>query len=288
MDINNFDGNASLVLERIMSSYGVATQKALSEATGIPTNTVSNWVQRNSVPSNVILKCSVDTGADARWLVTGELAKADSSQPSRALKGKPLYDKILASGGKAVLRRILDAYGFDTQKELGDLLNISSGTISTWVRRNFFPGDVVIACALDTGVSLEWLSTGSGAMQDLPAGVKNSVPGAITLECLQLVAGKLEPQGQCIVDNRFLPKDISQDSLRYIYSGSRAWLISFDSFELSNGTWLLDIDGTLDVYSVSRRPGNRLRVSGKDGEFECSVDEVKARGVVASCIKQLL
>lgn len=54
-------------------------------------------------------------------------------------------------GGKAVLQRILDAYGFTMQKQLGDLHELSSGTISTWVRRNFFPGDVVVACALDTG-----------------------------------------------------------------------------------------------------------------------------------------
>lgn len=45
----------------------------------------------------------------------------------------------MANGGRAVLRRILDAYGFTLQKELGDLLGISSGTISTWVRRDFSP-----------------------------------------------------------------------------------------------------------------------------------------------------
>lgn len=72
----------------------------------------------------------------------------------------------MGNGGKTVLRRILDAYGFNMQKELGDLLGISSGTISTWVRRDFFPGDVVVTCALDTGVSLEWLATGKGQMRD--------------------------------------------------------------------------------------------------------------------------
>ena len=62
------------------------------------------------------------------------------------------------------MRRILFAYGCTMQKDLGDLLGISSGTISTWVRRDFFPGDVVVACALDTGVSLAWLATGKGEM----------------------------------------------------------------------------------------------------------------------------
>jgi lambda repressor-like predicted transcriptional regulator len=69
-------------------------------------------------------------------------------------------------GGKAVLGRMLQAYGFSMQKELGDRFGLSSGTISTWVRRNYFPGDVVVVCALDTGVSLRWLATGQGAMHD--------------------------------------------------------------------------------------------------------------------------
>ena len=66
----------------------------------------------------------------------------------------------MANGGKPVLRRILDAYGFTMQKQLCELLDISSGMVSTWVRRNYFPGDVVVACALDTGVDLRWLATG--------------------------------------------------------------------------------------------------------------------------------
>lgn len=47
-------------------------------------------------------------------------------------------------GGKAVLQRILDAYGFTMQKQLGDLHELSSGTISTWVRRNFSPGMLLL------------------------------------------------------------------------------------------------------------------------------------------------
>jgi hypothetical protein len=115
------------------------------------------------VPGNVFVECAIETGADIEWLVTGELAKANSTRAT--LKGQALYEEVMASGGKPVLRRILDAYGFSMQKELGDLLGISSGTISTWVRRDFFPGDVVVTCALDTGVSLEWLATGKGQMR---------------------------------------------------------------------------------------------------------------------------
>ncbi|WP_332875562.1 S24/S26 family peptidase [Rahnella victoriana] len=58
--------------------------------------------------------------------------------------------------------------------------------------------------------------------------------------------------------------------------------------ELSNGSWLLDIDGTLDVYLVSKRPGNKVRIIGQDGEFECSTNEVTAKGLVVVILKSVL
>lgn len=122
-------------------------------------------MQRDSVPGNAIIKCALDTGADLKWLVSGGVANANIKNThittsTRADRGKSLLKKMLSTGGKAVLKRILDAYGFSTQKELSEYLEISTGTISTWVRREYFPGDVVITCALDSGASLEWLATG--------------------------------------------------------------------------------------------------------------------------------
>ncbi|NUA42408.1 hypothetical protein HAT93_00008 [Dickeya solani] len=196
MNTNSNAVSAAFVLERIMSSYGVKTQKELSEVTEIPTNTISNWVQRGNVPGNIILKCALDTGADAGWLVTGEFANANVFTHKSPLKGKALYEQILSSGGKAVLRRMLDAYGFSTQKELGDLLGIAPGTISTWIRRDFFPGDVVVTCALDTGVSLAWLATGKGSPQqnDVPVS-RHDDSGICLIPRNLLKTGKLQDAG---------------------------------------------------------------------------------------------
>ena len=161
--MNYSKGDASEILDRLSSAYGVNSQKALAEALGVPAANVSNWLQRNSVPGGAFVKCSLDTDADLRWLSTGEFENSNNQISKRSLKGKELYDQILNSGGKAVLQRILQAYGFKTQKELSDLLGIPTGTISTWIRRDFFPGDVVVTCALDTGVSLEWLCLGDNS-----------------------------------------------------------------------------------------------------------------------------
>ncbi|MGG5218965.1 helix-turn-helix domain-containing protein [Rahnella variigena] len=282
--------NASAVLERLSSSYGVTTQKELSVCLEIPAGNVSAWMQRGSVPGNAIIKCALDTGADLKWLVTGVFAnaninKTNTSKSTKIVRGKSLLKKMLSAGGKAVLKRVLDAYGFTTQKELSEYLEISTGTISTWVRREYFPGDVVITCSLDTGFSLEWLATGEMNNESQKEPVTSGIP---MISKKILLAGKLDDDGFCYIDESFIPEEVIFKDLNYVRSGKSAWLIDMGVNKLSNGLWLLDIDGTLDVYSVSKRPGNKIRITGQDGEFECLTDEVAAKGLVVVILKNAL
>lgn len=41
-------------------------------------------------------------------------------------------------------------------------IGFGPGTVSIWIRRDYFAGEVVVQCILDTRVSLEWLATGKG------------------------------------------------------------------------------------------------------------------------------
>ena len=277
---------ATDVLERMLASYGFVMQKELAERLGIAKSNVAGWLQRGQIPGNAIVQCALDTGADVNWLVTGELANASYSTIEPTKKGKALLDTMLSSGGKAVLRRMLDAYGFKTQKELGDLLEISSGTISTWIRRDYFPGEIVITCALDTGVSLEWLATGlaKSPKENNTAVINESESFRVGKKLL--IAGKLEENGSCVIDGTFLPQGLSIERLCLVKAGNRSWIIELGLNEISNGSWLLDIDGILDVYAVSRRPGNQLHIIGNDAEFDCAADQVIAKGVVAAVINQ--
>ncbi|MFZ8719812.1 phage repressor protein CI [Enterobacter hormaechei] len=278
--MNDEDLNTQDVIERISSAYGVSTQKALAEVLGVPSNSVSTWVQRNSFPGKAIIQCSLDTGADLNWLLTGQIANLNL-QDSSPLKGKALYDEILASGGKPVLRRILDAYGFTMQKELGDLLDISSGTISTWVRRDFFPGDVVVTCALDTGVSLEWLATGKGKMRESK---EASFSDISTIKKSRLESGELKDAGAWHPDPSMIPSD--SEKLIFVEGVGASWLVDRSASNLSNGRWLIDIDGALDVFDVIRLPGGKVRLSNKSAEFECNISDIKPAGSVVLTLEK--
>ncbi|EID1645172.1 phage repressor protein CI [Escherichia coli] len=275
LDVQWRIGAANGVLERLMSAYGVKMQKDLADRLGIAKHSVSGWVQRDAIPGNIIVRCCLDTGADINWLVNGELANANLDLQHSRLKGKELYDEIMTNGGKTVLRRILDAYGFTMQKELGDLLGISSGTISTWVRREFFPGDVVVACALDTGVSLEWLATGKGQMLDSSSS-KNATQ--LVIKKCRLESGELKDAGEWHPDPSMVPD--AHDKLIYIVGVTSSWLIDKAALNVSNGRWLINIDGAFDVFDVIRLPGGKVRLSNKNAEFECNLADITPAGAV--------
>lgn len=273
-----FGDGAAPAIERILSAYGLSSQKELGEKLGIYANNISSWLARDSVPGNVFVECAIETGADIRWLVTGELAKANS--PHATLKGKELYEEVMASGGKAVLRRILDAYGFSMQKELGDLLGISSGTISTWVRRDFFPGDVVVTCALDTGVSLEWLATGKGQMRaNKEAAISN-----YSIKKSRLESGELKDAGAWYPDPSMIPSD--SEELIFVEGVGSSWLVDRSASNISNGRWLIDIDGAFDVFDVIRLPGGKVRLTNKSAEFECNISDITPAGAVVLTLEK--
>ncbi|QQO67879.1 phage repressor protein CI [Klebsiella michiganensis] len=280
LDVQWRIGASDGVLERLMSAYGVKMQKDLADLLGIAKHSVSGWVQRDAIPGNIIVRCCLDTGADINWLVTGELANANLEYDSSKLKGKGLYDEIMGNGGKTVLRRILDAYGFNMQKELGDLLGISSGTISTWVRRDFFPGDVVVTCALDTGVSLEWLATGKGQMRDS----KETLATDLSIKKSRLESGALKDAGYWHPDPSMIPPNTND--LLFVDGVNTSWLVDCSASNIANGRWLISIDGALDIFDVIRLPGGKVRLSNKSAEFECSLTDIKSVGVVVITLEK--
>lgn len=269
---------AADVLERILSAYGFTMQKELSDKLGIAKSNVASWLQRGQVPGNVLVQCALDTGTDINWLVNGEFANANVNMvPSppinkvHSLKGQLLIRKMLDSGGRKVLQRIMDAYRFKTQKELSEYLGISTGTISTWVRRDHFPGDVVIACALDTNVPLEWLATGHQKTVD-----RDANDSAILRKNFN--SGILENRGYWNSDISFISHDFIEPV--FIYNNFGAWLADFGMKEISNGRWLLAIDNKNEIYDVYLLPGKKLKLVANKIEFTCNYDDITVTGRV--------
>ncbi|HBJ1429009.1 TPA: helix-turn-helix domain containing protein, partial [Escherichia coli] len=98
----------------------------------------------------------------------------------------------LEKGGRGAIERMVEAYGFKTRQALCDHLGISKSTLATRYMRDSFPAEWVIQCALETGTSLEWLTTGQGSKES------SQKENTKEIERKILSSGKLLPDGYYI------------------------------------------------------------------------------------------
>ncbi|EOW2688724.1 phage repressor protein CI [Klebsiella pneumoniae] len=273
------------VIDRILVSYGVRTRQAYSDLAKIPLPTISNWVKRGKVPGDYIVQCALDTGADLKWLMEGgELTNVRFEPGHYPMQGIRLLEAMQSSGGKEILQRIMQAYGFTMQKELGDHLDIPSGTMSAWVRREHFPGDVVIVCALDTGASLYWLATGNGGLYESNVTLPTEQTALATIRKYRLENGELKKTGNWLADPSMIPDN--HDGLMFVEGMGKSWLVDISAKNIANGRWLISIDGAMDVFNVIRLPGNKVRLSNGSAEFECNLSDITPSGTVVFTIEK--
>lgn len=273
------------VIDRILVSYGVRTRQAYSDLAKIPLPTISNWVKRGKVPGDYIVQCALDTGADLKWLMEGgELTNVRFEPGHYPMQGIRLMEAMQSSGGKEILQRIMQAYGFTMQKELGDHLGIPSGTMSAWVRREHFPGDVVIVCALDTGASLYWLATGNGGLYESNVTLPTEQTALAKIRKYRLENGELKKIGNWLADPSMIPDN--HDGLMFVEGMGKSWLVDISAKNIANGRWLISIDGAMDVFNVIRLPGNKVRLSNGSAEFECNLSDITPSGTVIFTIEK--
>lgn len=98
--------------------------------------------------------------------------------------------------------RVMEAYGFFIKNDLCAHVGLSPNTLSTWTKRNTFPAELIIRCALDTGVSLAWLTSGQGLKRNPLTSDIVSIPSNV------LINGELKPSGSISFDKLFLPVEM--------------------------------------------------------------------------------
>lgn len=159
-------------------------------------------------------------------------------------------------GGESAVQRLMQAYGFTMKKQLGDHLGAGTGTISTWVKRDYFPGEAIVKCALETGASLEWLATGENGYdaKSISPGKKNilSVPKKI------LKKGILEDCGTYFLDLDSIDRTVVDPI--YIVKDEISWLFDKKIEQVIDGTWLLKKGDVVEVSDVKILPRDELLI----------------------------
>jgi hypothetical protein len=82
-------------------------------------------------------------------------------------KLKNLDKPFAYDGGKDLIDRLINLFELRSRVELGDLLGVTPGTISTWTTRETTPYELLIRIHLLTGWPMEYLCFGTGDLTKL-------------------------------------------------------------------------------------------------------------------------
>lgn len=178
-------------------------------------------------------------------------------------------------GGKEVIARILEAYGFTTRITLCKQLGVSQSTMANRYARDTFPADWVIVCHLETGASLTWLSTGVGSKF-----VDGRDDQSVHLKRIDITNGNLTPQNDVVVDVSTIPEGLHSPFI--LTSDKTTYMADSYDGELVDGFWFIEIDGIASVREVYRFPAGRVRIENGKASFECAVKDVKVLGKIIS------
>ncbi len=187
----------------------------------------------------------------------------------------PIGNKIdFESGGRGAIERLVDAYGFTTRQALADHLGVSKSTLANRYLRDTFPGDWIIQCALDTGASLQWLSTGEGPKFIVP---KSDV---LTLKNKKIVDGILYDSNYYMFDKAMVPDDLLCPIS--ITDTDCAFVAEEKFSEITDGKWLVEVEGKMSIRDITRVPIGKVKVTDPStgSNFECVLDDIK---FIAKC-----
>ncbi|WP_210523402.1 phage repressor protein CI [Pantoea ananatis] len=172
-----------------------------------------------------------------------------------------------------LLERICQTYGFNQKVQLARHFKISPSSLQNRYSRGTISYDFAVQCALETGASILWLLTGQGSQY----GDKSSPADPKKMDLFTLSDGILEKNSQMSIDSKFFSKDISNGIA--VKSDGKLNFIDKDS-TLSDGLWLIEIEGKSSIRELTLLPGKKLHIAGGKIPFECGIEDINGIGKV--------
>lgn len=171
------------------------------------------------------------------------------------------------SGGRKAIDRLIEAYGFTTRQALCDHLGVSKSTLATRYMRDIFPAEWIIQGALETGVSLSWLTTGEGVMFE-----NAKLNDVVQIPRQKLLDGKLYDSNFYMFDKAFLPDGLKDPVV--ILDGDVTYIADRQFDEVQDGKWAVNIEGKVSIRDIFRLPNSRVRIENEKYSFECKIDDL--------------
>ncbi|WP_433647141.1 phage repressor protein CI [Kosakonia pseudosacchari] len=183
-----------------------------------------------------------------------------------------------------VLDRICEVYGFAQKIQLARHFNIAASSLQNRYTRGAISYDFIVHCSLETGANVEWLLTGKGEKLSGKGIEASKESEEITVKSFTLSEGRLVEISDLRISKSFFNR-IPNNPQR-VLSDNSAHFIEPDAL-LSDGSWLVEIEGAKSIRELTVLPGRKLHVAGGKVPFECSVDEIKTLGRVVGVYSEV-
>ncbi|MBV7387483.1 helix-turn-helix domain containing protein [Pasteurellaceae bacterium TAE3-ERU1] len=176
-------------------------------------------------------------------------------------------------GGKEVISRIMKAYGITNRKMLSEIVGIPYDTFGTWAKRGFFPADLIINCALETGARLEYLAEGQEPVFIPDGDLK-------FFQRIKLDSGKLIEMPPTSFTLPHLPPDADPDKTLCVIDGDRTFFVAIEFGDLIDGEYLVVVENSAWIRQLTLMPGKQVHVAGGNFDFDTAVENIKILGKV--------
>ncbi|HHK9526953.1 phage repressor protein CI [Enterobacter hormaechei] len=180
----------------------------------------------------------------------------------------------IKTGAREAVARICEVYGFTSRLQLAQYLEMSPSALGTRIMRDNFPADLVLRCALETGASIYWLTTGEGATFDHLASDTLRIPA------YKISNNELTRQASFIYDKALLPNYSGE--LQIIKDDNVTYFVDIFSHQATDGKYLIEYSGTKSIKELTLLPGNKLRIDWGKYPVDCDISDVTLVGKVVA------
>ena len=200
-----------------------------------------------------------------------------------------------------MIERLVSTFKVSSKKELGELVGVSVGTLSTWHTRKVAPHELLCRIHLATGISMHFLCFGKeweeGQHQrsvSLPSSSKTSNKGALDSGLQSCEQTYLLDNGQLKISSQYEANDffwskigISPPSDIVVISCSGSYFINTDIKKVTKGQYLFAINDSYQLGELRQLPdGNVYLIDGQD-KYPFNTDTTKIHGKVVSILQSV-
>ena len=330
MNINRYDAeilgklNKPLEVEggkvfvnRLVHLFGLRSKVELSELIGVSTGSLATWQTRKVVPYELAIRLHLATGVSLEYLLFEELkgnynvmlyATNHINQPNFAnikhnlnIFRYSICQPINYYGGAVLIERLVSTFKVSSKKELGELVGVSVGTLSTWHTRKVAPHELLCRIHLATGISMHYLcfgyewEEGSTHVKQVECVDNEPVlqhsPSEDIKTCDQTYVidnGNLTSKSKYVANSYFWSNiGISPELDSVVISNNKSFFIDKSALTVTKGLYLLSVNDVFQIGELRQLPDGKTYFYDDGDKYPINEDTTKIHGKVVSILQNV-